>query len=276
MSLYIYCPRLSTGALELVRGLDARRLRDFDGRRFWNKKAKFLLKEGDSVICWGASLPEMEGVKVLNSVEKAISKREELRVLNKAGIPTVRVFSEAVGIRRPAGVIGRKSNHIGGTDLIHSPAHPDYYVYREQLTQEFRIHSFDGRSIRAGVKVPRDGFIPVAEDRWRQNAGQVHPWIRSFDAGWRVNYDQFRSDAKMRKLAHRAVSALGLTFGAVDLGMRSDGVLIVLEVNRAPGIEGGTIAAYIRAIQRWLSDEKGKNNDDRGNGRGPEPEAAPF
>lgn len=133
--------------------------------------------------------------------------------------------------------IGRVSNHMGGTDLLHPPAQPDYFVKKETFVREFRVHSFKGRSIRAGVKQPREGFA------------QPHEWVRSWDGGWRISYDGATIRQAHRDIAHAAVNALGLDFGAVDIGERADRSLVVLEVNRAPGLEGGTIAAYANAIR---------------------------
>lgn len=135
--------------------------------------------------------------------------------------------------------VGRSNNHVGGLDLLTPPATPDYYVKRENITEEYRLHVFDGKSIRAGKKAPRTG-VPNPSN-----------WIRSFDGGWKIVYDRYESTTAQRNLAASAVRALGLTFGAVDLGLLADGNLITLEVNRAPGLEGGTIEAYARAIERW-------------------------
>jgi hypothetical protein len=41
----------------------------------------------------------------------------------------------------------------------------------------------------------------------------------------------------------------------VDIGVRADGSLLVLEVNRAPGLEGGTITRYADAIRKWQNGE---------------------
>lgn len=141
--------------------------------------------------------------------------------------------------------IPRSNSHVGGDDLLTPPAAPDFYAKKENLVQEFRIHSFAGKSIRAGIKVPREGYALTAG----RGAQAAHAWIRSYDGGWRINYDGFESKKSMRELAHQAVKALGLQFGAVDIGERADGTLIVLEVNRAPGLEGGTVEAYAKAIR---------------------------
>jgi hypothetical protein len=151
----------------------------------------------------------------------------------------------AAPLPAPVEWLPRANSHVGGNDLLRANLiSPDFWVKKEDLTDEFRIHSFQGRSIRAGQKVQRT----------RPDGTPAHPWIRSFDAGWVLQYDGFSSTEGARALAAKAVESLGLQFGAVDLAQRRDGTLIVLEVNRAPGIEGGTIQAYVKAIQRLLED----------------------
>lgn len=155
----------------------------------------------------------------------------------------------AAGLRRPAPTpaplpdlrdwVGRSNNHTGGSDLLTPPPQPDYFVKKIELVEEFRVHSFMGKSIRAGKKVPREG---VAQ----------HPWVRSWDGGWRISYDGVSSKKKHRELAHTAVAALGLQFGAVDIGQKRDGTFVVLEVNRSPGLEGGTVTAYADAVRQWI------------------------
>lgn len=139
----------------------------------------------------------------------------------------------------PVEWLPRLRNHVGGGDLLRPLTNPDFYVKKETLLHEYRVHSFLGRSIRSGRKVPRDGYP------------NPHPWIRSHEAGWRISYDGASVRQAHRDLAHQAVDALGLQFGAVDIGERADRSLLVLEVNRAPGLEGGTIDAYANAIREW-------------------------
>lgn len=138
--------------------------------------------------------------------------------------------------------VPRRFNHTGGLDLLNlaqTGQNPDFWAKKETFVNEYRIHSFNGRSIRAGQKVPREGMTP-------------HAWVRSFDGGWRISYDGFESTRIMRDLSAAAVTALGLQFGAVDLAMKADGTYVVLEVNRAPGLEGGTVLSYAQAIRTML------------------------
>jgi hypothetical protein len=146
--------------------------------------------------------------------------------------------------------LARRNNHVGGNDLLSGITTGDYYSKRENFVNEYRVHSFMGRSIRAGKKIPR---VPHGETPFN---GTPHEWIRSFEAGWLISYaDDVGIKQRHRDAAHAAVRALGLDFGAVDIGELQDGTLVVLEVNRAPGVEGGTIEAYGRAIRRWTSGE---------------------
>lgn len=133
----------------------------------------------------------------------------------------------------------RLYSHTGGADLLTPPAAPDYYSKKEDLIEEYRVHSFQGKSIKAGVKVGREGVAAP------------HAWIRSLEGGWRIRYDGFESRREMREVAAAAVKALNLDFGAVDLGRKREGGLIVLEVNRAPGLADGTVNSYARAIRGW-------------------------
>lgn len=149
----------------------------------------------------------------------------------------------------------RMFNHVGGNDLLTIPTTPDYYSRKIVLQEEYRVHSFDGRSIRAGRKVLRDGYsLPGQRSATGVTTAVASTWIRSFDGGWRINYDGFESTRAMRELAAAACNALGLVFGAVDIGQTTDGRLVVLEVNRAPGLEGGTITAYASALNRWVTE----------------------
>lgn len=146
--------------------------------------------------------------------------------------------------------LARRNNHVGGNDLLTPTHNPEYFSKKESLIREFRVHSFKGRSLRAGVKAVRDGYA-IAYGAPPAGTRQAHDWIRSWDGGWRIRYDGVTSQQRHRDLAHSAVAALDLDFGAVDIGEKTDGSLLVLEVNRAPGLEGGTVDAYSTAIERW-------------------------
>lgn len=283
--LYVYRRAPSSGARELAAALGGRRY------RATAPSITSTVRPGDVVVCWGEQMAARDGVTVING-RPLMNKLQDALVLKQAGVATIQTsdtkpltvdpalatferakvmadeFSGLTFSRTPAladGVrsfreqlsllasslgtttpsvaggewVGRLLNHSGGADLLDPPDEADYWVKRETFINEYRIHSFNGKSIRAGIKTPREGATP-------------HEWIRSYDGGWRISYDGVSSKQAHRDLAHQAVAALGLTFGAVDIGERADHSLVVLEVNRAPGLEGGTIDAYSRALAQYI------------------------
>ena len=238
--VYVFRRASSTGARELAEALDGVRAR--------NARQMGRVMPKDTVVYWGDFLATPVTARKLNA-STVLNKLSELRRLADRGVATVLSSTDA-SVGRGEGWVGRTADHTGGLDLLHPPAQPDYFVRRENFVKEVRVHSFMGRSIRAGVKQVREGF-QLAQRGMNEGATQrgfAHPWVRSWDGGWRIAYSGQGIKQKHRDLAHQAVKAMGLDFGAVDIGERADGSLVVLEVNRAPGLEGGTVDAYARAI----------------------------
>jgi hypothetical protein len=256
MTIYVYSANPSHGAKDLCEVLGAIRLRQFDGLDFRKKNKKIVFTPDDVLICWGSQVAEFDGPRILNAGSK-ISKKKELEILYNAGIqvPYPKNWDGPV----PPGWIGRKKYHVGGSDLLNPDAGYDFLVQKLDIIREFRAHIFNGKTIKAGIKQPRDGFfISSSVEEWqngtRRGLQVAHPWVRSYDAGWRINYDGFKSDLPLRQAARAAVKTLGLTFGAVDLAEVVGGFnsKYVLEVNRAPGGDPPTIEAYAKHIKKWI------------------------
>jgi len=128
--------------------------------------------------------------------------------------------------------------------LIRAPLYNKYV----KKADEYRIHVFDGQIIdiqqkRARREVPNE---------------EVDYQIRNSHNGWVYCRDSVRCPDICRNLALDAVSALGLTFGAVDLGYNIHGQsCVVYEVNTAPGLEGTTVEKYYEAILHYLPAVRG-------------------
>ncbi len=293
--IYIYRRGPSDSARVLAEALEGRRVRNFDRRS--PRTTDRVVCWGEHLRLREVNCPSLNGPAFRTKMEDAVKLREDgiptiecvlsaplevdnitphQRRLEQVGrdmqaylnatpmntdralalIPDFQAAALAVqtALAAPRSAqtwLGRSNHHTGGADLLVPPAVPDYYVRKLSLTREVRVHSFLGRSIRAGVKVPREasnGF-----------EGDPHEWVRSWEGGWRLSYGQDPSPIKQRHrdLAHSAVRSLGLDFGAVDIGEVHGGGLVVLEVNRAPGLEGGTIEAYADAIRQWAENSTG-------------------
>lgn len=261
MGLYVYCPRRSTSAFDLVKELGAKRLRKFDGLNFWDKKTKIFVEPASSIVCWGTTLESINGYKVLNSRPDSMNKYQELVKLSMGGVSVPQPRLPEPGTTdaefKKAGYLGRTFWHQEGNDFLkHTWRMPDYYTKKINFVKEFRLHTFLGKSIRAGEKVvKKDHTLVESEKLWKPDSNLAHPWIRSYNTGWYVRYDGFSSTPEMRAISNKACKLLGLSFAAVDLGMDAGGKLYVIEINTAPGIEGGTLKAYAKAITKWYEGE---------------------
>mgnify|MGYP001607543360 CR=1 FL=1 len=122
------------------------------------------------------------------------------------------------------------------------PAAPLYTKYTKK-DQEFRVHVF------------KDRIIDVCEKRKRNGEEPSDSLIRTHNNGWVFCRDDVYCPQDVRQLAIRAVSVLGLDFGALDVICRN-GSAWVLEVNTAPGIQGSTLDCYVEAIRPYVGETR--------------------
>jgi len=114
------------------------------------------------------------------------------------------------------------------------------YVKYKKKKAEYRVHVFLGHVIDVQQKRRRDGF--------REN-DDFNAQIRNHGNGWVYCRDNLNYDYELEGEAIKAVNALGLDFGAVDvIWNQHENRYYVLEVNTAPGLDGGTVDHYVREI----------------------------
>lgn len=117
-----------------------------------------------------------------------------------------------------------------------------FYVKYYKKQREFRIHVFNDNVIFEQEKLKKKGV----ED--------ANKYIRSHDRGWCFAFNHLRDSPVpdcVREQATTAVYALGLDFGAVDIGWNDDAGTCVFEVNTAPGLEASSLQAYKKAIEHF-------------------------
>ena len=227
MTLLIYRDKPSEGAVAVAAalremGIEAKKVSRIPRRH----------PERHKYVNWGSV-----GAEGLNN-SPLYGKLTEIQKLTAAGIPTVTVGN------RGEGYIYRNFTHQGGLDLLfpeEAARRPGFWVKKEEISHEYRVHVFRGASIRAGRKGPANDY-------------DAHDWVRSYGGGWRIYYDGTGVKNRHRDIAKTAVEALGLDFAAVDVAERPDRSVFVLEVNRAPGAEGRTAIAYAEKIKAWLEE----------------------
>lgn len=115
---------------------------------------------------------------------------------------------------------------------------------------EFRCHVVDGKVILTQIKLRREGHA---------DNPQSNTIVRNVASGWvygvnTVETAQGREAAEAAAI--KAVSVLGLDFGAVDIVYKHEGQKVyVLEINTAPGLadEGSALEKYTEAFKEMFA-----------------------
>lgn len=283
MTIAIYKSGASNGAVNLKNALGATLLRS-EGSAYRPRADKLLINWGSS----GTEAQRLNGLtpraNMMNTpqaVNRSSHKLRCLEVLTANGVSTVpwytaldaalghaengRIYARTVlqgssgeGIRMimanddPQIEEAREDNFPFPVDLRTDAGLAGTYARTALFTvgvtgkrQEWRIHVVRGQVILSQLKMRRQGF---ADDEGYTSL------VRNVETGWvySVNFeraDYAQLDA-VQQMAIRAVEALDLDFGAVDLVERR-GEPFVLEVNTAPGLdeEGSALRAYTEAFQ---------------------------
>lgn len=119
------------------------------------------------------------------------------------------------------------------------PPAPLYTKYIH-IDNEFRVNVFDGK------------VIDVYE-RKMKNGVKHNPLIRTTGGGWVFTRDPYWVPADAKRQAIKAISALGLDFGGVDvIYNEKTNRSYVLEVNTAPLIYKETPGRLAKAIKEYI------------------------
>lgn len=118
-----------------------------------------------------------------------------------------------------------------------SPLYTKYFKKK----QEFRVHVVRGKIISFAEKKKKVGE-------------KANYQIRNADNGWVFCHENVILPEVVKEESIKAVAALELDFGAVDIGYNvKKNEPCVFEVNTAPGIEGSTIEHYKQAFEEVLT-----------------------
>jgi glutathione synthase/RimK-type ligase-like ATP-grasp enzyme len=217
----------------------------------------FRPRQNHLVVNWGSPrIPHwwVSGFNHPDGVARATNKSIAFRFLHDAhvSIPSVTTSQEIAQqwVNDGAVVVGRAvlNGHGGiGCQLFGKDAGPQQvqplplYTKHVRHKREFRIHVFCGK---------------VIDEQEKRKAREIiarNPWIRNHNNGYVFARNGLAVPECVKAEAIKAVAALGLDFGAVDVAYREkENQAFVLEVNTAPGLEGQTIQSYVQAIQEKL------------------------
>lgn len=168
--------------------------------------------------------------------------------------------AEAEGwVREGNCVFGRLQTHSRANDIVGS-RHPRFLTsdwwckYVPDIRHEWRLHTFDSKTIARGVKVQTGPPVTL------RRRGIDSTLIRNRRFGWTMDH-RVDPPKGLRTIARAAVASLNYPYGAVDVlvcqtpdGSRDEAVnagnVVVLECNRLPSMDNYTMTAYVEAIRR--------------------------
>lgn len=251
MKMYIYSHNPhSEGAKLLSQALNVKRIK--------HGNSKFRGGMGKALINWGSGrLPDqaMACEKILNhpnAIINASNKLKSFELFQEAGVTIPPFFttkekaSEYLAQNAGSSVVCRTvlNGHSGAGIVISSSqddlvAAPLYTAYVKKQ-EEYRYHVFMGQVVDIQRKA-RKRDVPDDAVNWQ---------VRNLDGGFIFAREGVVASPVASEEAVKAVTALGLDFGAVDLiyNARED-KYYVLEVNTAPGLSGTTLDGYKQRFQ---------------------------
>jgi len=220
---------------------------------------RYRPKPDDLVINWGSTtIPNwFGGAKILNKLDRvslAVNKLDCLLYLKERGI-SVPDFTfdrniatswldedNTVVVRRML-----RASQGRGIILHNDPFRPlepaPLYTGYIENHGEYRVHVFNGEVIDYAKKLRKTGDSQTEE----QNL------IRTNENGWIYVRGHLKRVPRIMDLALRAMSCLGLDFGAVDIIKDETGRIFVLEVNTSPGLCPRTLSSYVNAINNYAT-----------------------
>lgn len=225
-------------------------------------RTRFRPRPTDVILNWGShKYPTTEHVtagmapRYINRPQAVYRARDKLacfRKLSEQGVPTVEwtdnwaladqwLYDGSPVLLRltttgqgGAGIVVVRPDNLPPGRIADAPLYTKYF----KAKHEARVHVVNGQTL-AQKKRRREGVEPNM--------------VRNHANGYVYCTGNFTCPANVVDVAKRAVAALELEFGAVDLLYTNDGEVRVLEVNSAPGLEGSTLDWYADRFREVLA-----------------------
>lgn len=215
-----------------------------------NERDRSRREQREAVVCYGVNGPQTG--PCLNRSAGHLNKLSQGLLLMERGVDVVTHLAPEQAFRleqEQFPIIGRRITHMGGQDISIALSPEDVQPRIMAGAQFFTVFSRSDSEVRVFVyrKTPLVMYRKIL-----RYPARYRGFGRNYDNGWAFQLLD-NVNAAAGALAIRAVWALNLDFGAVDM-LERDGRYKVLEVNTAPGIESeGRLSAIRLAnkIVRW-------------------------
>jgi len=215
-----------------------------------------------TIINWGSGSVPFRNAKIINNPSKVsvsankLKTFQELSKYNEVNIPEYTTSIETarswIVDKKYRVAVRSVLNGNSGAGLsiathVDELTRAPLYVRYVPKSGEYRVHVIDGAVVRVQKKVLRKGDQPK-NGEWA---------IRNHENGFIFQIAN-QKDIPHRSILDQAVAAvkhLGLDFGGVDVIWNDKSrKAYVLEVNTAPGIEGGTVSIYANSFRDMTRD----------------------
>jgi len=209
-------------------------------------------EEFDAIVGWGVSRQEVEG-PMLNAGVNQYNKFEAINRFRHKGVPAPSVFRAfdfpVEHVNEPFPWLARKFHHKGGRDIIKAGSraeakriiaqyNPDFFSVYIPTRTEYRVWVFKNEAFAVYEKLFK-------------GEGEYQGIQRNHAFGFRFDKrEDLLANEALTDYSVRAVKALGMDMGAVDVIESKDGELYVLEVNSMPSIDTEKKLSGIRLAKR--------------------------
>jgi len=230
-------------------------------RRVLLRATRFVPRDDDLIINWGSSKQLFADEYYFNKPSQvlvAANKRHTLQALYNVNTEMVPQFKVELptpycdvlldGVKDWMDTVGTPvycrttltGNSGAGIVVAETPdelVEAPLYTAMFGKDYEVRVHVINGEAFDFQQKRRRSGSTNT--DRYIFNHGNDWVFCRnSIDIP-----ASLIEEAK--QLGTKAVTTLGLDMGAVDIGIKGNGEMVVFEVNTAPGVTGTTLQNYL-------------------------------